>query len=242
MAGMISGLEFAKRCHWVFDPRYPDMPQFSSGNARTGDWVFVNGDYLEEFLSRIPVFQPKLFTVIVHNSDRTFGQRELERTLRVASQIYAINTTVRHPQLKTIPIGFVDRQLPYLSSFIPPGPEAERPIEIYANFTPHTNHQARGVCAFVFHGNPNLVASAWKPVPEYYADLCKSKFVLCPEGTGPDTHRVYESLLCGATPVVLRNSLSHLYETLPVCILDRWEDPMYVPKFTGFPLTVDKYL
>jgi hypothetical protein len=242
MSGIISGLEFAKKCQWVFDPRYPNMPQFSSSSARSGDWVFLNGDYLNDFLARIPIIHLKKFTVIVHNSDKTFGPSELQRMLRVASKIYAINTTVQHPQLKTIPIGFADPQLPFLSSFVSPAPNTERPIEIYGNFTARTNHQARGLCAFVFHDNPKVVMSQWKPVPEYYADLCKSKFVLCPEGTGPDTHRVYESLLCGATPVVLRNSLSHLYEKLPVCIVDRWEDPFYVPNRTDFPLNVETYL
>jgi hypothetical protein len=79
-------------------------------------------------------------------------------------------------------------------------------------------------------------------VPEYFMELCRSKFVLCPEGTGMDTHRVYESLYCGATPVVLRSSLSHLYETLPVCIVDKWTDPFFVPVGKNFDASVHKYI
>ena len=73
-------------------------------------------------------------------------------------------------------------------------------------------------------------------------DLCRSKFVLCPEGTGIDTHRVYESLYCGATPVVLRNSLSHLYERLPVCIVDKWTDPFVVPEQKPIDWSIKAFL
>ena len=102
---MISGKTFADRC----------------------DWVFINGD----LLYKIPLFRKK-FVWVVHNTDRPFGPRELEYLLPYAIRIYAINTTVSHPLLKTIPIGFVDRQLPFIMSF--KRPNVERDIEIYANF------------------------------------------------------------------------------------------------------------
>jgi hypothetical protein len=44
-----------------------------------------------------------------------------------------------------------------------------------------------------------------------------------------DTHRVYESLFCGATPVVLHSPLDELYKKLPVCIVNKWTDPYVVP-------------
>lgn len=237
---MISGKEFAKRCKWVYDPRYPEMPHFNFEQATSNDWVFINGDYLYDFISKIPLFTTKKFTIFVHNSDQSFDHMKLAKSLRIANKIYAINTTVSHPQLTTIPLGFVDNQLPFLSTFQPSN--ETRDFEIYQNFTPNTNVQKRNECASIYSNNPKLVVQPWKPVPEYYADLCHSNFVLCPEGTGIDTHRVYESILCGAIPVVVRNSLSHLYETLPVCILEQWGQPFYVPERKEFSLSVDKYL
>jgi hypothetical protein len=142
--------------------------------------------------------------------------------------VYAINTTIQHPLLTTIPLGFVDKQLPFLSGF--QAGSSERPHEIYMNFTVGTNTPKRKECMDAFEGDARVVKAQNQSVPEYLMDLCRSKFVLCPEGTGMDTHRVYESLFCGATPVVLRNSLSHLYEKLPVCIVDKWTDPFVVPE------------
>ncbi len=224
---MISGKSFADRCTWVFDPRYPDRPRFSFAAAQTGDWVFVNGDYLTQFRALAPLFSPKQFVVIVHNTDRPFGLAQLGMLLPLTRHIFAINTTIDHPRLTTIPLGFVDRQLPFLQSFV--RPDVPRDIEIYANFTQTTNDDKRRACLAAFTGDPRVTWRTGLSVPEYYADLCRSTFVLCPEGTGIDTHRVYEALLCGATPVVLRNSLTPLYERLPVCLVNAWTDPLYVP-------------
>lgn len=237
---MISGKSFSDECKWVVDPRYPDRMPFQHTLAKHGDSVFVNGDFLSEFLKRIPILSFKRFVVVIHNTDKPFGHPEMNALFPYIQHVYAINTTIQHPLLTTIPLGFVDRQLPFLHGF--KAGSSERPHEIYMNFTVGTNTPKRNECVQAFEGNPRVVRTQNLSIAEYYMDLCRSKFVLCPEGLGIDTHRVYESLFCGATPVVLRNSLSHLYEKLPVCIVDKWTDPFYVPPQRGFPVDVRTYL
>lgn len=234
---MISGKSFSDHCRWVVDPRYPGRDIFRYADAATGDWVFVNGDYLSRFLTAIPFRGTKRFVVVIHNTDRPFGQAEMDALRPHILRIYAINTTIQHPRLTTIPLGFVDRQLPFLETFQPTS--GDRPYEVYVNFTPGTNSPKRNACLDAFKDDPRVVVRTGLSVPEYYADLCKSRFVLCPEGTGIDTHRVYESLLCGATPVVLRNSLSHLYAKLPVCIVDSWTHPFHAEPKTACLSTMD---
>jgi hypothetical protein len=237
---MISGKSFADFCRWTVDSRYPDpMKSFRYPLTSPGDWVFINGDEIHEFLRRVPYVHNR-FRLIIHNSDRPFGQFELSSLLPYANHIYAINTVVRHPVLTTIPIGFVDRQLPFLASF--QHPNVPRDIEIYGNFTKGTNTIKRNECIEVFKDDPRVLWKTGLSVQDYYADLCRTKFVLCPEGTGIDTHRVYESLFCGATPVVLRNSLCHMYEKLPVCIVDKWTDQFYEPTRKTFYRMPQEYL
>jgi hypothetical protein len=237
---MISGKSFSEQCKWVVDPRYPTRVPFQYSEASTGDWVFVNGDYLRTFLITIPFRGSKRFVVIVHNTDRPFGQPEFDALRPHILHVYAINTTIQHPRLTTIPLGFVDRQLPFLETFQPSS--GDRPYEVYVNFTAGTNTDKRNACLAAVEGDSRVVVRTGLTVPEYYADLCRSKFVLCPEGTGMDTHRLYEALLCGAIPVVVRNPLTPLYEKLPVCILNRWTDPLYVPAPKPFPMSVTDYL
>jgi hypothetical protein len=235
---MISGKSFAERCKWVVDPRYPDRPRFQYHTASDGDWVFVNGDYL--YTMRFPVLSVKRFTFVIHNSDRPFEEPQFRYLLPHAAHVYAINTTIRHSRLTTIPLGFVDKQLPLLPLF--EKPETERTIEVYMNFTAGTNTAKRNECIASFKDDPRVTIRTGLSLREYYTDLCKSKFVLCPEGTGLDTHRVYESLYFGATPVVLRNSLSHLYETLPVCTVNSWSDPFVHPPLKQIDWDINTFL
>lgn len=238
---MISGKSFSDKCKWVVDSRYPDRPVFNYLQASSGDWVFINGDYLGRVLSQLPIFPVKRFTFIIHNTDQSFDAPKLNRLVSHAKHIYAINTkTWLHPKLTTIPIGFVDRQLPFLSTFTPPS--YERTIEIYMNFTIGTNMTQRNQCIETYKNDPRVVVKQNRTVPEYYDDLCRSKYVLCPEGTGIDTHRVYESILCGTIPVVLRNSLAHLYEKLPVCILDKWTDDLYEPCVDTYSFNIESFI
>jgi hypothetical protein len=98
-----------------------------------------------------------------------------------------------------------------------------------------TNYGKRKECLDAFGGDPRLVRKDphGRTQIEYYTDIRRSRFVLCPEGVGTDTHRIYEALYFGAVPVVLRNSLSSFYEKLPICIVDKWTDPFYVPTGTA---------
>jgi hypothetical protein len=224
---MISGKAFADLSTWIYDPRYKERP-FMQWGSRAGDWVFINGDHLDQFLS-IRLATPKRFNLIIHNSDKPFDADRLARTLPRALRIYAINTTVSHPQLTTIPLGFPDSGLKHVANI---RPSTDRHIEIYSNFSAGTNVVARAECLKAFENDPRVVRKDpnGRTQPEYYEDMCHSKFVLCPTGTGLDTHRVYEALACGATPVVLHGSLDNLYSKLPVCIVNKWTDKLVVPE------------
>jgi hypothetical protein len=237
---MISGKVFADKCKWVFDNRYPGRAIFDYNQSNHGDWVFINGDFLHRFVSILPIphHTTKQFHIIVHNSDIPFGARELERLLPYSIRIYAINTTVKHERLKTIPLGFVDRQLDLIQGF--KRPDVERDISIYANFSINTNTQKRLECIQTL---PNPTIRKNLSVTDYYTDLCRSKFVACPEGTGIDTHRIYESLYFGATPVVLAsNPLAWFYEKFPICIVNSWSDTYTVPKGKQISFDISTYL
>jgi hypothetical protein len=237
---MISGKSFSERCNWVVDPRYPERQAFSFAKSNDGDWVFINGDYISKFLAAIPVLGFKRYHLIIHNSDLPFTEETFMKLRKNVYHVFAMNAAFRHPRVTAIPIGFADNQLDFLSTFRPA--ETNRDIEVYLNIKLSHNWDKRISCVQAVAGNPAVVRKERISVPEYYADLCRSKFVLCPEGTGIDTHRVYEALLCGATPVVLRNSLTHLYERLPVCIVNSWTDPYTVPTGKSSVFEVDPYL
>ena len=215
---MLSGKSFADTCRWVVDNRYPDKPRFSPSEARTGDRVFLNGDNVLAFARSLSSIFNRKYTYVVHNSDQPFDAAKFYALEPTALHIYAINATVRHQKLTPIPIGFPDAAVPFVPHIVP------RDIELYMNFTIGTNASKRSDCWNALKDDPRIVIKTGRTKEEYYEDLCRSKFVLCPEGTGIDTHRVWEALFCGATPIILRNPLSDLYAKYPVKLVESWND------------------
>jgi len=226
---MLSGKYFADGCRWVVDWMYPGRPMYSPLEANYGDRVFLRGSAVYKFVqtkmgTRFNSRKKHIF--VVHNSDQPFDEGKLNALLPYAIHIYAINTTVKHPRLTTVPLGFPDAALDFVANF--KRPDVPRDIEIYLNFSVNTNVQKRMDCYNAFKDDPRVVIKGDRTREQYYEDLCRSKYVLCPEGTGMDTHRVWEAIFCGATPVVLRNPLADLYSAYPVKIMDSWTDLMQV--------------
>jgi hypothetical protein len=64
---------------------------------------------------------------------------------------------------------------------------------------------------------------------QYSKALHSHKYVLCPEGNGVDTHRLWETFYAGAFPLVQRNSWSDSLVDLgfPVIQLDSWA-PLHI--------------
>jgi hypothetical protein len=51
-------------------------------------------------------------------------------------------------------------------------------------------------------------------------------FVICPEGNGIDTHRLWEALYLKTIPIIKKNKISPFLQkaNLPILILNDWSD------------------
>ena len=59
---------------------------------------------------------------------------------------------------------------------------------------------------------------------DYEKILEDHTFVFCPEGGGPDTHRLWETLYLGKIPVVKKATWNRNFRDLPVLFVDDWKD------------------
>ncbi len=86
---------------------------------------------------------------------------------------------------------------------------------LYANFSTHSNEAVRGpLAAWLREPAQAWITSAEHDVAGgkkgYLTNLFTHRFVLCPPGNGEDTHRFWESLYCGAIPVIRSSpAMSH---------------------------------
>ena len=60
----------------------------------------------------------------------------------------------------------------------------------------------------------------------YRRILINYMFVICPEGNGIDTHRLWEAFYLKTIPVIEKNKISNFIKkaNLPILILDKWSD------------------
>ena len=59
---------------------------------------------------------------------------------------------------------------------------------------------------------------------EYITNIYTHQFVICPDGHGLDTHRVWETLYMGSIPIQKRNVNNQFYTDLPILFVDDWQE------------------
>jgi hypothetical protein len=219
----ISGLAFHQIANWSLCPRY--QINFEPNKFKENDIVFLNLDFFNEFISIIAEIPPKVkFILITHNSDKCFTENHYILIKDIINKIYAINTIFNNENVITIPIGFRDMPLNTIPIIKSCNKIFKKEILIYMNFEIITNIKKRITC-FNYFINFNWITSKSKlSIEDFYNDIKKSKYILSPEGTGIDCHRIYESIYFDAIPIVKSSSMNNFYKDLPVIIIKEWSD------------------
>ena len=98
--------------------------------------------------------------------------------------------------------------------------------KIFSSFNIRTNFQIRNNLFQKIKYRDDININYSTDSVEYLRELSNHRFNLCPIGNGLDTHRIWETLLVGSTPVVERNNLTtNLFNLdVPMIILDNWND------------------
>lgn len=221
---LVSGYEFHRLAKWSVCPRYP--VRYNAQLINHNDILFLNLDYFQNFINIINNQPPKnKFILLTHNSDKTFTETEFHSIRNYVTHIFAINCIIHHPMITTIPLGFVDNKYkPHIIFSIVADKQYEKNILLYMNFSINTNPVKRNECYETF-ANVSYVYSASNLPPElFYEQIAKSKFVLSPEGTGIDCHRIYESIYLNSIPILKTSVMDSFYEKLPVLIVKSWSD------------------
>jgi hypothetical protein len=127
--------------------------------------------------------------------------------------------------ITTIPLGFVDNKYkPHIQFSITAGKQYEKNILLYMNFSINTNPVKRNECYETFVNDSYVYKSSSLPPELFYEEIAKSKYVLSPQGTGIDCHRIYESIFLNSIPILQSSPMDSFYTKLPVVIVEKWSD------------------
>lgn len=249
---VISSFNFAKNCNLIFSEIISNE-QFNKFNQNdifilhedTKDIFYKNNTlklsenktifcnyYLVEDLFNIlrEVTEFKNIKIVVMQSDHSIGSRIASKIPDCVSGIYAVNILVNHPKLFPIPIGLANyysqKNLSFsdfknINNFL-----VQKKIKkLYVNFEENTNF---------FHRYPLLkklekldfvyIEKKKLTLEEYSKKLSLYKYIFCPYGNGVDTHRIWETLYSGSTPVVFNHKTFETLKNLPVIFLDNFSN------------------
>ena len=145
------------------------------------------------------------YVLITHNSDGKVenGQSRSDsaNALLMPDNViawYAQNLTVVNDKIKPIPIGLERNRWHSWKRNLIKNNGKERKGTL-VSFNPMTNPSVRLPLINKYGG---FKTENGKGFENYIEQLNTHKYVLCPEGNGLDSHRIYEALECGCIPVV----------------------------------------
>jgi hypothetical protein len=208
------------------------------------DFFFRSGSWREQHIDSLLYFSQKdpNHSLVLGHSDVSTNRRHLiiARFLGY-SKIWGTNLFPCKNFSSPIPLGLVNESSDSDFHAIAGNPQSLKSAFdhfatelqynglIYANFTTSNNHSVRNQLLMRIKDSNRVIITEQDFSPRgrmnYLKDLTRYSFVLCPEGNGFDTHRLWETLYMGGLPVVKSNPfIDPLVERLPVVIIHSWEE------------------
>lgn len=224
-APFISGDAFREYADNVFDELDSTLYPFY---VRPGSTVFVKTDMLDLFFKNIHPHINCKYILITHNSDLA-SPGPYHTYLNDEKMIawFGLNYDgFPHPKMHPIPIGIANFCWPHGDGEILKKARREalpKTHLAYLNFALNSYYQERWSVykhfvrsSYCYHPGP-------RGYEDFLKDLVSSKYCISPRGNGLDTHRIWESIYLGTTPIVKSSSLDGLYADLPILIVPSWK-------------------
>ena len=208
----------------IFENEYYVIYKISSFELKENDVIYCNNYFykdLFELLSKVKIF--KNIKVITGQTDKNITKKDFKLKPACVSEWYATNVNYSDESLISIPIGLANDHPKNLNfkNFNSLKKNDEKKEKVYLNFEVNTNFFTRNRVIKKLNGL-NWVENETQKLElnDYVKKLNSYKYILCPEGNGIDTHRVWESIYAGTTPVVKKNIFYKQFKNLPIVMVD----------------------
>jgi hypothetical protein len=169
----------------------------------------------------------KKVIVISHNGDNHMVDASI--LPKNVIKWYSQNVAIKNKRLESIPIGLENNRW---DGILRKKDKMEAKLRIPKNMrnlvymchNTKTNYVER-IVPYHILGNMSWITSKDKESYDLYLDnLYNHKFMICPEGNGIDTHRLWECLYMGTIPIEKRNINNQFYIDLPISFVNSWEE------------------
>ena len=182
--------------------------------------IFIKTDILNQFYNKFGnILENKI--IFTHNSDIEIGESFVKNLNKLKKQ-FSQNCLIKHPKLISIPIGIENRQWFDHEIFhnIRKRKDIKKDKDFYFFFSFNT-HPSRIECFNAL--KDKLVWNDKKNKENYFIELKRHKYAICPRGNGIDTHRLWECLYLDVIPIVISRDFINI-NNLPIIILNNWNE------------------
>ena len=243
----ISGYKFARMSDYVFSEVLTNK-QFKEVNPKNieiiysnnshvcyqknqldisdGDTVFCVNSSIELLFHHVKDENLKNLTLITSQTDDKISKKLIKKLPEQFIRWYSINVDCTDSQLISIPLGLsngYDKNLYLDDNLINVDLNGTKKKEnlLYLSFEENTNIRHRsGLKNYFSQFKWAKILNKKNEIVEYENDLRISNFVLCPQGNGIDTHRVWETLYCGSIPIIEYHTGFNQFKNLPIMFVD----------------------
>ncbi len=220
----LSGDTLRKFSDHIFD----EAKTFNPKSVKSGDIIFVNSIIIDIFFNTIHEKINSNYILITHNSDFYIDKKTTSYADEKIIHWFAQNLVAESTKLISfIPIGLENRRRmkhgrkKWFKSI-----KSNKTSSVLLSFNEYNNFSERSLVKKALSRNKNIDSIDFENTEDYFNNLRKYKFVVCPEGNGPDTHRTWEALLLNTVPIFkLTKFTENLNNSgIPGIYLNNWED------------------
>lgn len=192
---------------------------------KDNDIIYTHTFFVKSLFEKLKKTDKKVI-VITHNAD-TPADITPPDNVKIW---WTTNVNIQHERVNSIPIG-LENDIWFPEEKLKMAEIIKKPKKfknmLYMNHNIQTNPAKRQLPYDILKDKSWVTVehgSNGKGFDSYIDNLYNHPFVVCPEGNGIDTHRVWECLYVSTIPVMIRNINNQFYTDLPILFIDDWEE------------------
>ena len=213
---------------------FDETKSFDPNKVKKGDILFLKTELKDIFFNH---YHPKIkepYKLITHNSDLPVENDDLKYVDEKIIHWFAtkLNTPATE-KISCLPYGIENKRflkngkVKNFKKVLIETKNNEKERKIFCSFNPSTNPTHREpVHKNVLQRQDIFVVKRFSNNLEYLRELSKYKFNLCPEGNFFESHRIWESLIFGCTPIVEKNTVNENFFNIgiPLIMLESFDE------------------
>lgn len=226
---ILSGQKFASIADYVYaetvatenrktkDVIYP----LNKNILQDGDIIYCKTDYIYQLFSLLKDLKITI-KIITSESDYEINKEIFQKKLDCIEKWFAINVNYEHEDLIPIPLGIAnDYSHTSLKFEKIEQTSSDNKKMLYINHNNWTNTRVRKPIYDMFKTNEwCTVENPGLSLSDFKNRIDSHHYMICPQGNGLDTHRMWECLYNGTFPIV-KNHITHKnLEDLPILFVD----------------------